>query len=450
MWLYRFIRAFLRIAVKVFYRQVGVVGLENVPAEGEGPVLFAGNHPNSLIDPVLIVATCGRVVSFAAKDVLFESRILRPFLHALGAVPIRRKMDHAGENVDNSDAFEALYRVLGEGRAVGIFPEGISHDEAQLSRLKTGAARIALGTKGRHADLPLRIVPCGLTYIHRKHFRSRVLVQYGHPIAVPDGGVAPDAVNALTAEIEQGLRALTVNSPDWDTLRLLDGVRRLYQPARIPLANRVELMRRFATVYEQVKTEPVIVELAGKVQRYLDRLSDAGLDDRDLVRPLRTWQLVQRSLRELVWFFLWLPLAAPGLVIHAPVGILVGLGHRYLTPRKDVIATTKLMLGIALVVLSHLAMMALAFWEFGWQGALAIFLLLPLSGYALLRVLERTASLRRVLSRVAKAFVLAQERQALIEERKLLEEEIVRAVERFHPPDMELLYPREKPAGGPA
>ena len=92
MWAYRLLRAFLRIAVRVFYRQVEVVGLENVPVEG--PVIFAGNHPNSLIDPVLLVATCGRVVQFAAKDTLFESRLLRVFLKALGAVPIRRKMDH--------------------------------------------------------------------------------------------------------------------------------------------------------------------------------------------------------------------------------------------------------------------------------------------------------------------------------------------------------------------
>jgi hypothetical protein len=44
----------------------------------DGPVIFAGNHPNSLIDPVVIVVSCGRVVRFAAKDVLFRSRFLRP------------------------------------------------------------------------------------------------------------------------------------------------------------------------------------------------------------------------------------------------------------------------------------------------------------------------------------------------------------------------------------
>ncbi|GEM_PF-3857077 len=41
MWAYGLLRAFLRIAVRVFCRQVEVVGLENVPPEGEGSVLFA-------------------------------------------------------------------------------------------------------------------------------------------------------------------------------------------------------------------------------------------------------------------------------------------------------------------------------------------------------------------------------------------------------------------------
>ena len=82
--LYSWLRAFLRLVVSVFFRQLEVVGLEHVP-DG-GPVIFAGNHPNSLIDPLLIVVSCGRVVRFAAKDVLFRSRFLRPVLR--GRVPL--------------------------------------------------------------------------------------------------------------------------------------------------------------------------------------------------------------------------------------------------------------------------------------------------------------------------------------------------------------------------
>lgn len=443
MWAYSLLRAFLQFAVRVFYRQREVVGLENVPAEGEGPVIFAGNHPNSLIDPVLLVATCGRIVRFAAKDTLFDSFILRPFLRALGAVPIRRRMDHTGDNVDNSAAFDALFSVLGEGRAIGIFPEGISHDEAQLARLKTGAARIALGTRARHPDAPLRIVPCGLTYIHPKHFRSRVLVQYGPPIEVPSA--SPDdaeAVRVLTEEIDKGLRGLTINASDWDTLRVLDGVRRLYQPPKIPLAHRVELARRFALVYEQVRGEPAIAAAFERVKRYLERLEDAGFTDRGLTRPFRPFRTFAQVVRELVWFCLWLPLAAPGVVLHAPLGILIGLGGKVLTPRKDVLATTKLALGIFLVVLAYAAIVGVTVWQLGLLAGAATVVLLPLTGYATVAVLERTASLRRIFTRFARAFVLGEERKALLAERAELEALVVAAVDRYRPPEMELLYPR--------
>lgn len=443
MWAYRLLRAFLQFAVRVFYRQMEVVGLENVPVDGEGAVIFAGNHPNSLLDPILLVATCGRVVRFAAKDTLFDSLLLRPFLRALGAVPIRRRMDHGGENLDNTAAFDALFAVLGEGRAIGIFPEGISHDDAQLARLKTGAARIALGERARHPDAPLSIVPCGLTYIHPKHFRSRVLVQYGPLIEVPSA--SPDdveAVRALTEEIEKGLRGLTINAPDWDTLRVLDGVRRLYQPPRIPLAHRVELARRFAIVYEQVRGEPAIAAAFVRVKRYLERLEDAGFTDRDLTRPFRPFRTVVQVVRELVWFCVWLPLAAPGVVLHAPLGILIGLGGHVLTPRKDVLATTKLALGILLVVLAYAAIVGVVVWHVGLLAGAATVLLLPLTGYATVAVLERTASLRRIFTRLARSFVLGEERKALVAERAELEALVVAAVDRFRPPDMELLYPR--------
>ena len=129
-------------AVRVFFRNVHCVGLENVPPHGT-PVIFAGNHPNSLIDPVLIVTTCGRIVHFAAKDKLFQWP-LAPFLRALGCVPIARKVDHGDRKRSNDHALAALTHVLGEGRCMGIFPEGLSHDQSSIQRLRTGCARIAL------------------------------------------------------------------------------------------------------------------------------------------------------------------------------------------------------------------------------------------------------------------------------------------------------------------
>ncbi len=443
---YRLMCRFLRLVVRVFFRQVEVVGLEHVPQDGA--VIFAGNHPNSLIDPLLIITTCGRVVHFAAKDVLFRSRLFRPVLRALGAVPIARKTDHEGGALDNTSAFEALYGVLGTGRAMGIFPEGLSHNEAQLSRLKTGAARIAFGAAERYAQSRIRIVPCGLTYVHRKRFRSRALVQFGPPIDVDQGRLAEHAkdeqaaVRRLTVDIDTGLRALTVNAEDWPTLRVLDGVRRLYQPHDIALEDRIELARRFASVYPTVKDVPEVVALYGRMEGYLHRLEDAGLSDRDLRRPVGAAEALRRTALNVLLIGVWLPLALPGLVLHAPLGLMATVGGSRLSPRKDVVGTSKLIIGILGVLAVYVGLVGWVVWQYGWLGGALTTLLLPICGYATLRVLECTHSLRRLGRRLWRSARLGREAEMLRAERDALEAAVVVAVDRFRPAEMVPLFPR--------
>ena len=142
-WAYDTVVTCLRFLARVFFRTVEVVGLEHVPASG--PVIFVGNHPNSLIDPMLVLVASPRRVRFAAKDVLFQSWAFRKILHAVGAVRIQRRQDKAdGSTVNNADAFAALMAVLEADGAFGIFPEGISHSRSEIQPLKTGAARLAL------------------------------------------------------------------------------------------------------------------------------------------------------------------------------------------------------------------------------------------------------------------------------------------------------------------
>lgn len=346
---YRLMQAFLRLSMRVFFRRVEVVGAEHVPADGA--VVFCGNHPNSLLDPALIISFGGRVVHFAAKDVLFKSPFLRFFLDALGAVPIRRRKDHGGQSIDNSDAFTRLYDVLAAGGAMGIFPEGISHDEAQLARLKTGAARIAFGAMETHPGLVVRLVPVGLHYVHKKRFRSSVLIQLGEPIvlgserhALWKAGERAE-VSALTDELSLRLRSLTVNADDWESVRVLDAVRRLYQPRDILLEERVELARRFNSVYPSVRDEPEVRALFDRVRTYQDGLDDLGLTDRQLRADHGPWEVAGRVAEHLLLALVWLPLAGVGMVVHLPLLIAVRVSGPWLAPRKDVIATTKFVAG---------------------------------------------------------------------------------------------------------
>ena len=446
MLLYRLARYVIRAMLRVFFRQLETVGQEQVPGEGQAPLIMAGNHPNSLIDPALMIAFSGRIVFFAAQDGLFRNRLSRLLMGSLGAVPIKRRSDH-GDEIDNTAAFEALFGALEQGRAIGIFPEGLSHGQASLARFKTGAARIALGFAARHPGRGLRVQPCGLTYVRRRRFRSRVLVQYGAPIPISPElrqryAQAPrETVQAFTAQIEAALRDLTVNAPDWATLRVLDGVRRLYQPPRIDLAQRVELARRFSQRYQQLRDHPEVKALYQRVDEYLARLEAWGISDRDLAQPPTQGAVARRLASNLALIFLWLPLAGPGLLLHAPLGLLVAWAGARFTPRADALATSKLVLGLLVLVPVYVAgLLAAACWA-GWAWALLAAQLQPQSGHATIRVLERGRSLGRILRRGWRWMLLRQELLALRAERKQLEAQVVQAVERFLPADMEPLFP---------
>ncbi len=251
----------IRVITNTFFRRIDVVNIDNVPEEG--PVIFAGNHPNALMDGWLLTAKCGRwPLHFMANAKLWNYRFLAPALDASGAVPVYSRNDSDGE-VDNEKAFAKLYDVIESGNCMGIFPEGISHVESQLSKLKTGAARVALAVAAR-GKVQIKIVPCGLNYIHRHRFRSQVLIEFGEPIVIDDQWIQSykqderQSVRKLTDHLSAALASVTLNAPDWRTLRIIQTVRRLYKPAKTTLSPGayIELNRRFVEGYLQDIQEP--------------------------------------------------------------------------------------------------------------------------------------------------------------------------------------------------
>jgi glycerol-3-phosphate O-acyltransferase/dihydroxyacetone phosphate acyltransferase len=338
-----------------------------------------------------------------------------------------------------------MFGVLGDGGAIGIFPEGLSHDEAHLSRLKTGAARLALGGATRTKQV-IQIVPCGLTFIHPKRFRSRVLVQFGPPVDVTAGQPnTPDQVKLLTAEIEEALKRLTINAPDWDTVRALDVVRRLYQPQEISIEDRVELSRRFNAYYGAVAADPRVVALMARVRAYQTKLDELGITDRELARDLSKLEVSARVLRHLGLVAFRLPLTVPGAPLHLPPLAFARMASERLTPRKDVIATTKLMIGMLLVLAAYGAAVGVLWWKLGFWWAFAAMFVLPLSGYATLRVLDRLRLVRRGLGVLFRRLRFRREVQALRREREALVDDVISVVNAVKPADLELKFPAEHP-----
>ena len=107
--------------------------------------------------------------------------------------PTKSKFDIL-KRTDTKVVFGKVVDRLAEGGAVGIFPEGGSHDRTDLLPLKIGVTLIAYSAL-ENDGLNVPIIPVGLSYFgaHRWGIggRGRVVVEYGRPITI-DPNTLPD------------------------------------------------------------------------------------------------------------------------------------------------------------------------------------------------------------------------------------------------------------------
>lgn len=212
--LYALLRAMAGIALRWYYRGIQVEGLERVPLHR--PLIVVVNHPNALVDAMLVAWALPRRVLLTAKSTIFVNPLANTFFKWVGVVPLYRASDvqQSGAPLDparNRGTFRAVIDALRRRRCVLIFPEGKTHDEPSLAPLKSGAARLALEAAASGAP-DLGILPIGLVFERKDTPRSRVLLQVGEPLIVaswprPETGAA----DMLTREIDARLRAVTTN-----------------------------------------------------------------------------------------------------------------------------------------------------------------------------------------------------------------------------------------------
>jgi 1-acyl-sn-glycerol-3-phosphate acyltransferase len=194
------IQQILRLIIRLYYPRIEITGRNHIPANG--PVLFVANHANALIDSVLLGLVANRPIIFLAKAPLFDIPLFGRFLQALGMIPAYRASDDPKLVRRNLASLEKATQQLATGEAIGVFPEGISHDELHLEKARSGASRIALNAFAKGAT-ELRIIPVGFNFERKEKFRSSIWVQVGEPLKFADWlATQPDS----EAQQERNLR----------------------------------------------------------------------------------------------------------------------------------------------------------------------------------------------------------------------------------------------------
>jgi 1-acyl-sn-glycerol-3-phosphate acyltransferase len=179
--LYRFLKFLMKIGILSYYKEVKVVGKQFL--SHDGPTILIANHPNTLMDALMVGFASKNQIYFMAKGTFFSSKFKSWLLRNLNMIPVNRKGEKAVSGVSNQDSFEACYRLLEQGKTIVIFPEGNSFKERRLRELKLGAAKIALEVEKRNqGKLNLQVIPLGINYQKAEKFRSSVLIQVGKGI----------------------------------------------------------------------------------------------------------------------------------------------------------------------------------------------------------------------------------------------------------------------------
>lgn len=179
-----------------------VEGRRNVPLTG--PLILVANHVH-VTDPILLVFSFPRWITFVAKEELFHSPFLRFWLRWAGSLPLQRD----GKVTEKQRILEGARKALDKGLILGMFPEGGRSHDGKLRKGKPGSAVIA-----SKADVPL--LPVGISGTDRVHGiswlwkRPHIVVKVGKPFKLPptNNKMTKSQMQLLTTQLMGEISAL--------------------------------------------------------------------------------------------------------------------------------------------------------------------------------------------------------------------------------------------------
>ncbi|NLA23439.1 MAG: hypothetical protein GX879_00575, partial [Bacteroidales bacterium] len=95
---------------KLFYKKITAEGLENIPMKT--PLIYAPNHQNALLDPLLIIATCKRQIVFLTRADVFLNKFVTKFFNWLKILPVYQIREGRENLPKNYTSFDQIIDVL--------------------------------------------------------------------------------------------------------------------------------------------------------------------------------------------------------------------------------------------------------------------------------------------------------------------------------------------------
>jgi len=248
--------------------------------------LFLSNHQNALLDALLIATKNGRFSYFLTRASVFKNPVIRKILKSLLMLPVYRIRDGWANLSRNNAIFNKSAKLLKDGNAIVIFPEGSHNIRRTVRPLSKGFTRIIFETFESCSDLNLQLVPVGLNFVQAEKFGDSASIYFGSPISITSEETKD--VNAATDNLRQiifdKLCQLTTHiDPDhYDTT--LEKLEEL----QVDFLDPESINRCLASNFKQCKASP-------------------SKDFSILKRFFKFWLILALMVPYLIWKFVFLP-----------------------------------------------------------------------------------------------------------------------------------------------
>lgn len=213
LWYYLF-KFLIKFSLFFYTKKIIVNGKENIPKKGA--VLFMVNHPNGLLDPLIVAVNNPRTQYFLVRAASFKNPLIKRFLESLNLMPIFRMRDGLKQLGNNLEVFDKCFDLLNQQKALMIFPEGSHNHRRNVRNLSKGFTRIVFGALEKNPTLNIHLIPVGVTYQNPSIYPSSVCIHYGTPILANDfynPKIIHSEIKRLKETIRHQLKTLSVHIP---------------------------------------------------------------------------------------------------------------------------------------------------------------------------------------------------------------------------------------------
>tara|TARA_B100001758_G_scaffold234100_1_gene232992 strand:+ start:409 stop:1746 length:1338 start_codon:yes stop_codon:yes gene_type:complete len=262
--IYKICYAIVRTGMRTYFKRYELQNFENLPKDSG--LLFAANHQNAFLDPIILAAHLKKPVYFLTRADIFKKKLANKILRKVHMLPIFRQRDGVDTAEKNKGTFSQCHDILKDKEHVLIFPEGNHNYKKHLrTPLKKGISRIALGAAEKNNfNLKLYIIPLGIDYSNHFNMNAEMLSIVGKPIDVSDYYEAyqnnpTETINNLTKDIASQLKEVMLDIKDQENYQAIYNLLHRFpiQSKKKPISEKVAFQKKVLEKIDSLKSNKI-------------------------------------------------------------------------------------------------------------------------------------------------------------------------------------------------